>query len=310
MARPGGSGMPETVVLRGKNLRLWRLAVVLVVAVPFVGVVAAGAWWSQRGLGAIEHGLFAVFYLVTGLGVTLGYHRLFTHRSFQAKRWLELSLAVCGSMAVQGPLLRWVAEHRRHHQHSDSEDDPHSPHVHGGSVGALMRGFFHAHLGWFFDAERTAARRYAPDLFADPTLRRIDRLYPVWVIASIALPGLIAGALDGTSAAFAGGILWPGLARIFLVQHVTWSVNSICHMFGTRDFSSPDESRNNWFFGLVGLGEGWHNGHHAFPSSARHGLLRAQIDPSYLVLLVLRSVGCVSNLKVPDQSRLAAKRIR
>lgn len=299
----------DLVELRGRHLRLWRGAVLAVVTVPFLGLVVAGVWWHERGLDAVQHLLFLGTYLLSGFGITLGYHRLFTHRSFRPRRWIEVSLAILGSMAVQGPLIRWVAEHRRHHQHSDRDGDPHSPHALGYGLRGLARGFLHAHLGWFFDAKRTSARRYAGDLFSDPLLRWIDSLYPAWVLASAFIPSACAYLLQGTASSALAGLLWPGLARIFFVQHVTWSVNSVCHLFGTRDFASHDEGRNNWAFGLLALGEGWHNGHHAFPNSARHGLLWYQLDLSYLVIRLLELVRLASAVRRPEANKLLEKRI-
>jgi len=307
MPRP--AEMAGQVILRGWHLRLWRGTILVIILFPFIGLIAAGFWWNRHGLDAMQHTLFLVSYLLTGFGVTVGYHRLFTHRSFKPVRWLELSLAVLGSMAMEGPVIRWVAEHRRHHQYSDKEGDPHSPHSLGEGLVGLLKGFVYAHLGWFFDARRSSTRKYASDLYGDRYLRKIDSLYPLWVLLSVVIPGIVAYAFHPTQTALIAGFLWGGLARIFFVQHVTWSVNSACHLFGSQDFATDDQSRNNWVFGILALGEGWHNGHHAFPSSAQHGLLAWQLDLSYITIRILESVGLVRGVHSPDREKVSSARV-
>jgi stearoyl-CoA desaturase (Delta-9 desaturase) len=294
--------------------RAWagsRIAIATVVIVPFVGFLAAVSYaWMRGGIALLDLGLFAAFYLLTGLGITVGFHRLFTHGSFTAVPWLRATLGVLGCMAVQGPVVSWVADHRKHHRFSDREGDPHSPHLlddHGllGTLGGL----WHAHVGWLFGAGRSEAETYAPDLLADPVISAIDRYYGLWLLASFALPAALAYLLTGGSLAAAlGAFLFAGMARIFLLHHATWSVNSVCHTFGSRAFETRDQSRNHALVGLVGLGEGWHNNHHAFPASARHGLDAGQFDLSWQVIRLFVRLGWVHQVRLPQPERVARAR--
>jgi stearoyl-CoA desaturase (Delta-9 desaturase) len=279
------------------------------VVLPFAGLVVAIVFLWGTGLSWVHLGLTIGMYLITAVGITVGFHRLFTHRSFQTNRIVAVLLGIFGSMAVEGPLLKWVAMHRRHHQHSDDEHDPHSPHGHGGDgLWATLRGLWHAHVGWIFDPDPDHIARYAGDLRRDPALRAVSALFPLWVALGLLLPALCGGliTLSWTGALF--GFIWGGLARIFLVHHVTWSVNSVCHLWGSRPFRTRDHSRNNFLFGVLALGEGWHNNHHAFPSSARHGLRWWQIDISYWLIRAMKIVGLASDVKIPAPAALAAKR--
>jgi stearoyl-CoA desaturase (delta-9 desaturase) len=253
--------------------------------------------------------LFGLFYLIPGLGITIGFHRYFTHRSFETSRPVKALLGVLGSMTSQGPVCQWVSDHRRHHAHSDVEGDPHSPHVGNGSgMLGVLRGFWHSHIGWLFSTKGLVVRtKYGRDLLEDTVIRNVDRLYFVWVALGFVVPFAVGYALDGMR----GGIeatIWGGLVRIAVFQHVTWSVNSICHMFGQRDFDVRDESRNNWLLALPSLGEAWHNNHHAFPSSAVHGLGRFQFDLSAQVIRALEKAHLVWDVKVPDVSSQARRR--
>jgi len=251
--------------------------------------------------------MMACMYLATSLGVSVGFHRLFTHRSFETVRPVKLVLGILGSMAVQGPLLKWVATHRRHHQHSDAEGDPHSPHLHGRGIPAVMRGLWHAHIGWMFKADACDLNRYLTDLAQDSAIRRVSALFPLWVTAGLLIPTVLGGLLTGTWTGALLGFLWAGLVRIFLVHHVTWSINSVCHLWGGRPFRSHDESRNNFIFGLLGMGEGWHNNHHAFPTSARHGLEWWQVDVTWLVIRLLKALRLAWKIRLPMGDVLAAK---
>ncbi|MFM9995063.1 MAG: acyl-CoA desaturase [Phycisphaerales bacterium] len=277
------------------------------IALPFAGFVAAIALLWGWGFSWLHLGLLLGGYLLTAIGVTVGYHRLFTHKSFETNAVVRAILGVLGSMAVEGPILRWVATHRSHHQHSDRDDDPHSPNTHGDGLWALMRGLYHAHVGWLFTAS-PKLDRYVPDLQSDSVVRWVSRLFPLWAALGLIIPGGIALAITGTWSGALLGLIWGGLARVFLVHHATWSINSVCHLWGTRPFDCHDHSRNNVLFGIVGLGEGWHNNHHAFPSSARHGLRWWQIDASYLVIRGLALVGLARNIRIPSPERIAAKR--
>jgi stearoyl-CoA desaturase (Delta-9 desaturase) len=290
--------------------RLERQITVVAVVLPFLGfIVALWLLWGGAVTG-LDLAILAVMYVLVGFGVTIGFHRLFTHRSFEAKPWLRATLAILGSMSVQGAVIHWVADHRKHHTFTDEEGDPHSPHTHGepGWRGVLS-GLWHSHMGWLFDGERSSARRFAPDLRKDPLMRKIDSLFPVWALLGLAIPFVLGFVLSGGSwVAGATAFVWAGLVRVFLLHHATWSVNSICHMYGRRPFAIDDESRDNWLVALVSLGEGWHHSHHAFPTSARHGLRRAQIDPSYAVIRLLERAGLVWNVKRPRAEQITAKR--
>lgn len=276
-----------------------RIATLLAVVVPFLAIVIAFYGFWGWGLSWTEVGILAVMYTVTALGVTIGYHRLFTHRSFQTYRILEVLLAVMGSMAVQGPLIEWVATHRRHHQHSDSAEDPHSPHRHGEGFFAVLAGWWHAHVGWLFRSEPVDLHRYARDIRTNAVLNYVSRLFVVWVSLGLGVPALIGGLITGTWFGALLGFLWGGLVRVFLVHHVTWSINSVCHLWGTRPFETRDESRNNAICGVLAFGEGWHNNHHAFPTSARHGLRWWQLDMSYLIIRAMQSLGLAWRVRLP-----------
>jgi stearoyl-CoA desaturase (delta-9 desaturase) len=243
-----------------------RLINIVVVVLPLLGVVAAGVLLWGRGFRWVELSLLGGMYALTALGITVGFHRLFTHRSFETGRAVQVVLVVLGSMAVQGPLLHWVALHRRHHQHSDQPDDPHSPHHSGPGLLGLLRGWWHAHLGWVFKPDPPDLPRYVKDLAQSRCLRLLSSLFPLWALVGLLLPTLLGALLTGGWAGALLGLLWGGLARLCLVHHVTWSVNSLCHLWGAQPYPCHDQSRNNGLFGLLALGEGWHNNHHAFPT--------------------------------------------
>lgn len=301
---PGDDVSPHELV----RPPLWDRAVSLAaVVIPFVALGVAIVLMWGRGVDWIHIWMLIAGYLLTTFGITVGYHRLFTHKAFRTNSAVRATLGVLGSMAAQGPVLRWVATHRRHHRHSDDENDPHSPHFHGGGVTGMVRGIYHAHMGWFFTPGPADMSRYIPDLKKDPVVSWVSRLFVLWVALGLAVPALIGLAVTGTGAGAALGLLWGGLVRILLVQHVTWSVNSVCHLWGTRRFRSKDHSRNNLIFGLLALGEGWHHNHHAFPTSARHGLRWWELDLSYLFIRLMGSVGLASDIRVPDAERMADK---
>jgi stearoyl-CoA desaturase (delta-9 desaturase) len=269
-----------------------------VVVVPPCGLAAACAWPGAHEAPLRDGLAFAGFYLATAFGITMGYHRLFTHRSFEAPRWLRVGLAIAGSMALEGPVLRWVADHRRHHAASDRTDDPHSP---------VERGFWHAHLGWLFTSTKSRPTVYARDLLDDAAIRAVDRVYPLWMLLTFALPFLLGFALGGTVASGLSTLLWAGCARLFVVHHVTWCINSVCHLVGSQRYASRDGSRNVAWLALPSLGESWHNNHHAFPDSAVHGLDRGQFDPTGLALRGLAMLGVVSKLRIPSERSRAAR---
>jgi len=287
---------------------LTRIVTLLVILLPVVGLVQAVVFLWGTGFNWIYLGLMLGMYILTGLGVTIGYHRLFTHKSFDTNAALRFIFVVLGSMSVEGSLLDWAANHRAHHQHSDKEHDPHSPHTHGAGLLNLLRGVWHAHAGWFFKPTRPDFKRYIPDLMSDTLIRRTAKLFPLWVGVGLLLPALLGGLLTMSWLGVLLGFIWGGLVRIFLVHHVTWSVNSVCHIWGTRAFKSSDHSRNNPIFGVLAFGEGWHNNHHAFPASARHGLRWWQLDISYIIIRALERVGLAWNVRVPSPERIEARR--
>ncbi len=290
-----------------------RIAMLATVILPFLGLLGAIVllWHRQAGIlgvGWPEMVVMVVMYSIGGFGVTVGYHRLLTHKSFDCPRWVRLTLAVFGSMAAQGMTIRWVATHRRHHQLADHEGDPHSPHLHGYTgLRGLITGLWHAHIGWAFEADRPDLVRSIPDLMADRGMLFIDQFYLLWVALGIFIPAIALGLWEGNWEGFFAGMIWGGLLRIFLMLHVTWSINSVCHVFGTRPFKNPDRSTNNLPIALVSLGEGWHNNHHAFPTSARHGLKWWQFDSSYCVIKAMSWIGLASNVRVPSEAAMDAR---
>jgi len=289
---------------------LERRLTVAVVVIPFLAFIAAIVLlWGGLFTG-LDLAIFTVMYLLVGFGVTVGFHRLLTHRSFDAPAPVRGTLAALGSMSIQGAVIHWVADHRKHHTFADEHGDPHSPHLHGGEGwrGALT-GLWHSHTGWLLDREeRPDVRRFTPDLLKDPVIRFVDRWFFVWISLGLVLP-FAAGLLlsGGELAAGLSALLWGGFVRIFLLHHATWSVNSICHMYGTRPFAIEDESRNNAAVALVTLGEGWHHNHHAFPTSARHGLRKLQFDPSYAFIRALELFGLARNVRQPGEREVARK---
>ncbi len=296
------TGRPRATMLK---LRLINLAAVII---PFAGLVVGIALLWGLAFNWVYLALLAVMYLLSVLGIGVGYHRYFTHRSFKTPRPIVAFLAIIGSMAAEGPVIQWAALHRRHHQFSDEPDDPHSPHTHGAGVWGAVRGLWHAHVGWLFVPRPRGLARYAEDLRRDPLVRWVSRLFLVWLLIGLALPALLGGLFTLSWSGVLLGFIWGGLVRIFLVHHVTWSVNSVCHIWGSRPFDSHDESRNNLVFGVLAMGEGWHNNHHAFPTSARHGLRWWQLDVSYIVIWAMSKIGLASDVKVPSPARIAAKR--
>jgi stearoyl-CoA desaturase (Delta-9 desaturase) len=286
-----------------------RIATGIVTAVPMLalGLVVWQVWgdflrWSDLIV-------FAIMYVATGLGVTVGFHRHFTHRSFKAKPPVRATLAVLGSAAIEGPIISWVADHRKHHTFSDQEGDPHSPHVgHEGGFRGALKGLFHAHVGWLFiHTQRGARKRYARDLVEDPVISFVDRTFLVWALGGLVMAFALGWLIGGSFHAALTGLLWGGAVRMLVVHHVTYSINSLCHFFGRRRFDTGDESRNLFWLSLPTFGESWHNNHHAFPTSAMHGMRAWELDPSALVIRGLEKLGLVWDVVRIDPERQAKK---
>jgi stearoyl-CoA desaturase (delta-9 desaturase) len=291
-----------------RRARLDQFLIGLFVFLPLAALCAAipVAWgW---GLGWHDLVIAFVFYYFTGLGITVGYHRYFTHGSFKAKRGLCVALAVAGSMAIQGPVIRWVADHRRHHAFSDEDGDPHSPWRFGTDTKALARGLLHAHVMWLFDIEETNQERFTPDLLADRDIVRVHRAFPLLAIVSLGLPALIGFAWSGgTWQGAVTAFFWASLVRVSLLHHVTWSINSICHTFGERPFRSRDQAGNVWWLAILSFGESWHNLHHADPTLARHGVLRGQVDTTARAIWIFEQLGWAHSVRWPSPERVQAK---
>ncbi len=300
---------PDRATLGGETQsRKEQVALALFILVPFAALVAAvpvawGGW-----LGWTDVAIAVPMYFLTCGGVTVGFHRGFTHRSFKPNRATKIALAVLGSMAIQGPVVRWVADHRKHHKFSDQDGDPHSPWKYGDTVGALWKGLLHAHVGWLFDEEQTPQHKFAPDLMKDRDIVVISRLFWLWTLVSLLLPPLIGGLVTMSWQGALTAFFWGSLVRVSLLHHVTWSINSICHTVGERPFLSRDRSGNVWWLSVLSMGESWHNLHHAEPTSARHGVLRGQVDSSARVIWLLEKAGWVHDVRWPDAERVERKR--
>jgi stearoyl-CoA desaturase (delta-9 desaturase) len=286
-----------------------RIATGTITVLPFIalGIVCWQVWsdllrWSDVAV-------FLIMYVLTGLGVTVGFHRHLTHRSFKTSKPVRGLLAILGSVAIEGPVISWVADHRKHHTYSDQEGDPHSPHVgHGGGFRGALKGLAHAHVGWLFiHTHRGARERYARDLLDDPVISFVDRTFLVWALGGFVAAFALGYAIGGTLDAALTGLLWGAGVRMLVVHHVTYSINSLCHFFGRRRFPTDDESRNLFWLALPTFGESWHNNHHAFPTSAEHGMRRWEIDPSALVIRGLERLGLVWDVVRIDPERQAAK---
>ena len=274
------------------------VATTVVTVLPMIGLVVAG--WQMWG-GALQwHDLVVLVatYVPVGLGISIGYHRLYTHRAFKAAPVVRGVLGALGSAALEGPVISWVANHRKHHAFTDCDGDPHSPHVdHGGGLLGTLRGLWHAHMGWLFShTQRGAKLRYTPDLLADPVARFVDRTWMLWVALGLAFPFALGLGLSGTISGGLTGLLWGGAVRIVLLHHATYSINWLCHCFGRKRFATGDESRNLAWLAPLSLGEAWHNNHHAFPQSASHGLRRWEVDPSAFVIAGLERLGLISDV--------------
>ena len=302
--------VPETV---SKDEPAWQTALLWLFLVGPLAALSLGVLLAAAfGLGPtpLDAGLAVVFYLVSGHGVTVGFHRYLTHGSFTATRPLRIALAVAGCLSVEGTTVAWVAAHRRHHAHADELGDPHSPWRFGTGPGALAKGLLWAQVGWMFAREGTNAQRYAPDLLADRDIVRIDALYPLWIVISLLGPAALGGVLTLSWSGALTAFLWAGVVRMFVLHHVTWSVNSVCHVAGNRPFRSRDKATNCWPLAVLSMGESWHNLHHADPTCARHGVDRGQLDSTAVVIRGLERLGWASRVRWPRADRLADRRVQ
>ncbi|HZY28883.1 MAG TPA: fatty acid desaturase [Jiangellaceae bacterium] len=306
---PAPTDIPRGTLTTDRQSTQERVILGAFIALPFLAILAAipiawGGWLGWRDVV-----IAVLMYLISGHGITVGFHRLFTHRSFKANRGLKISLAVAGSLAIEGPVIRWVADHRKHHKYSDRDGDPHSPWRYGETVPALVKGMFYAHMGWMFDIEQTNQRQYAPDLIKDPDIRAVSRAFPWLVAVSLLLPAVLGGLLSWSWQGALTGFFWGTLVRVGLLHHVTWSINSICHAVGERPFASRDKSGNVWWLAFLSMGESWHNLHHADPTCARHGVLKGQIDSSARLIWLFEKLGWARDVRWPSAERVQSRRI-
>lgn len=296
----------------GKATLGHKLSMLVAVVMPLVGCIVAIVLLWQIGLMSwLYVALLVGGWAVTGLGITVGFHRLLTHRSFNSYRWVRAFWMMMGAFAVQGSPMIWCAIHRKHHALSDAPGDPHSPLEYGRGSWNRLRGFLYSHVGWLFSGHWMSLdlKRYVPDLLKERMLVAVDRTYYFWVLVSLAIPAAIGGLATMTWLGALLGFIWGGLIRVFLVHHITWSINSICHIFGKREYASNDDSRNNLICGILAQGEGWHNNHHAFPTSARHGLKWWQFDLSWIVIRSMQLLGLAWDVRLPSQQARDAKRL-
>jgi stearoyl-CoA desaturase (delta-9 desaturase) len=301
---------PRVRTVRDRTSLPSQLAGIVAVIVPPIGIVAAMGLLWDTAVHPVDLVTFVVLYVLCGLGITVGWHRYFSHKSFETVVAMRAVWAILGSMAMQGPLTQWVTDHRKHHAFSDEEGDPHSPHAgFGETLLGRMVGLWHSHMGWLFSTKGLERGwHYGRDLYEDRLIRWIDRLYLLWVVTTVGVPFLIGYLVGGTPMRGVETMVWAGLVRIFLFQHVTFSINSICHVFGRKPFATRDESRDVWLLALPSLGESWHNGHHAFPASAVHGLAGHQIDLSALVIAGMEKIRLVWNVRRPAPEQVERRR--
>ncbi|HVX70275.1 MAG TPA: fatty acid desaturase [Mycobacteriales bacterium] len=306
---PRKEPLPEVGLLksvRAHHAEQWALGTFI--AIPLLAVAAAVPVAWGWGLGWHDIVIALVMYAISGHGITVGFHRYFTHGAFKAKKALRVAMAVAGSLAIEGPVIRWVADHRRHHAYSDKDGDPHSPWRYGSNFKSLVKGLWHAHVGWMFDIEQTNQARFAPDLLADRAIVRVSKAFPWLTAASLLVPPLVGYLWSGF--AWQGALtafFWASLVRVATLHHVTWSINSICHAIGKKPFAARDESRNVWWLAIPSMGESWHNLHHADPTAARHGVLRGQLDTSARVIWAFEKLHLAYDVRWPSPERIQAK---
>ncbi|MEV0251470.1 fatty acid desaturase [Nocardia sp. NPDC050712] len=292
------------VQLNPKSARVKRIVALVTIGIPGLGTVAALYLILTGATRPLDYVLFAVFYAIQMFGITVGFHRYAAHKSFKTSRWFEGVLMVSGSMALEGPLLFWVITHRRHHRFADDLGDPHSPNLSGSGWRGRLRGLWYAHIPWMFSDQESRVEVFAPDILRDRTLFNYSRSYPIWALLSLGLPALIEFAYYGTAEAALSGLIFGGLARVFIANQAAWCVGSISHMIGSRPFVNDDDSVNNWPVAIVTFGEGLQNNHHAFPGAYKHGMRWWEPDLSGWVLTALGRLGVVRELRMPDRSTI------
>jgi len=304
--------MRDQRIIKSRHFhKLQRRHFILFDVLPFLGTLVALGLLFYRPIGGLELGLFFGMWLLTGLGLTVGYHRLFTHRAFATSLPVSCLLIVMGSMAGRGPMLSWVAMHRRHHELSDHDGDLHSPNLHGDSVLGRLRGFLHAHLTWMIEHDYPNVAHYVPDLIAERTLVAVNRYYYAWVLLGLLIPTAIGGLVAGSVWGAVAGFLWGGVVRMFVVEQSMSAINSLMHSFGARPYRTRDDnSRNLGIMAWLAWGEGWHNNHHAFPYSAAFGLRWFEFDLGYLFIRLLAALGLAWNVKVPSAEKIALRRMQ
>lgn len=307
-----GSSKSSQITLKSAQLKTLQLihALGLMIIIPTLGSIVAIAVALRSGIGPIEVGLLLIMYILTFCGITVGYHRHFSHRAFQANTACRVILGILGSMACQGPVIYWVSSHRRHHQYSELPGDLHSPYLIGDRNLGWFHGLWHSHIGWTYSHEITNTFSFAKDLLRDPVISKVNRLYYVWVLLGLAIPTVLEGVMTWTWMGALNGFLWGGLVRLFLVHHSSWTIGSIAHIYGSRSFDTHDQSRNNIWLAIPTFGESWHNNHHAFPNSAIFGLELSQIDLGGWVIRALEKVGLVWDVKVPTAEIIKAKKMK
>ena len=305
LPKPAGENSPSRGVhpLNERARRLERRVTLVTVLLPYAGLAAGILLFWNRGVNRLDLAVFGVMYCITVLGIGMGFHRLIAHRAYQATTFLKTALVIAGSMAAQGPVIFWTAVHRRHHSYSDRDGDPHSPHLHGEGAFEILKGLWHSHMGWLFNHELTDWGTYVRDLLHDRLIFKLNRLYFFWIMMGLLLPAVAEGLITMSWRGFARGFLWGGLIRVLVVHHSTWSINSVCHVFGSQPYQVKDHSTNNVVLAIPTFGESWHNNHHAFPSSAVHGLEWWQIDITGSMIKLCALVGLASAVKVPKKKQ-------
>ncbi len=300
-----GSNKKQKIIITNNYLKqLQQRFALATVLIPFFGfILAIGLLWHS-GICAVEIVPLVSMYVLSIIGITVGFHRHFAHCAFRTNLAVRIILAILGSMAAQGPVIHWVSNHRRHHQYSDQQGDPHSPHFHKG-----VRGLWHGHIGWMLNSEVTNATVFAKDLLRDSIIAKVSQLYLIWVILGLAIPSVLAGVITGTWMGAWEGFLLGGLVRIFLAHHATWSINSITHLYGNRPFDTREKSTNNIWLAIPTGGEAWHNNHHAFPNSAKFGLKWWQVDSGYWFIRTLELLGLAWDVKAPTAGMIEAKKV-